>query len=291
VKTRFSLAAAVLLAASPAAADVTKSQCVDANNTAQTHRREGKLSQARDELRLCSDPHCPRMVRDDCTRRLDELEQVQPTLVFDVKDPSGGDIGDVKVVLDGKTLTEKLDGTAIAVDPGEHAFTFQVEDQPPVTQTVVVKEGERSRRVSVVVGTKPEPPPPPPPPPPPAPPTPAGMTTLQTAGLVGGGAGVVGLGVGAVFGVLASSKWSSAKSECGQPTVCPSYAKALSDHDASVTDGTVSTVAFIAGGVLLAGGAYFFLTGGPSTPSTSTGLHVVPSVAPGAAALGLAGAF
>jgi hypothetical protein len=296
VKTRVLLALAVWLAPAAASADVTKAQCVDANTGAQTHRREGKLSQARDELRLCGDPHCPRIVRDDCTKRLDELEQAQPTLVFDVKDASGGDIGDAKVSVDGKRLTEKLDGTAVAVDPGEHAFTFEVEDQPPVSQTLVVKEGEKGRRVSVVLGTPPPAPPPPeappspspPPPPPPPPPFP-----LRTVGLVVGGAGVAGLGVGTVFGLIAGSKWSSAKAECVSPTSCTSYARATSDRGVSLTDATASSVAFVAGGALVAGGAVLFFLGGSSANGSgpATGVRLVPGLAPGAASLALRGAF
>jgi hypothetical protein len=132
--------------------DVTKDQCVDANSKAQPLRRAGKLVAARAQLAICADPRCPGIVRDDCTQRLDDLERVQPTIVFDAKDSAGNDLSEVKVSMDGKALVGRLDGTAIAVDPGPHAFTFEVSGQPNITRGFVLKEGEKLRRERIVIG-------------------------------------------------------------------------------------------------------------------------------------------
>jgi hypothetical protein len=48
------------------------------------------------------------MVRDDCTRRLDELDKAQPTIVFEAKDGAGRDLTAVQVTVDGKPLVESL---------------------------------------------------------------------------------------------------------------------------------------------------------------------------------------
>ena len=146
------LVALLALAPAPAFADLTKGQCVDANTTGQNLRREGKMSLAREQLRACASPSCPAMVRDDCTKRLDELERAQPTIIFDVKDLAGRDVSSVQVVVDGRALADRLDGTALGVDPGEHAFTFVVAGQAPLTQTFVIKEGEKERRERILVG-------------------------------------------------------------------------------------------------------------------------------------------
>jgi hypothetical protein len=135
-----------------ASGDVTKDQCIDANTKAQSLRRSGKLVATRAQLAICADPHCPAMVRDDCTQRLDDLERIQPTIVFDAKDGAGNDLSDVRVSMDGKPLVGRLDGTAVAVDPGPHAFTFEVSGQPSVTKGFVLKEGEKLRRERVVIG-------------------------------------------------------------------------------------------------------------------------------------------
>ena len=135
-----------------AIADVKKAACIEANTKAQDLRREGKLSEARGQLRTCADPSCPELVRDDCTKRLDDLERAQPTIIFGAKDASGRDMGAVAVTVDGRPLAEKLDGTPLRVDPGEHVFTFSAGDQSPVTQTFIIREGERDRRESLVIG-------------------------------------------------------------------------------------------------------------------------------------------
>jgi hypothetical protein len=57
------------------------------------------------------------MVRDDCTQRLDELNRQLPTIVFDGKDAAGGDVIAVSVTVDGRLLTERLDGAPLEVDP------------------------------------------------------------------------------------------------------------------------------------------------------------------------------
>jgi hypothetical protein len=93
------------------------------------------------------------MVRDDCVKRLDELEKAQPSIVFDVKDPKGADIIDVRVSVDGQPLADHLDGAALKVDPGVHTFTFEVAGQLPVQNKMLVREGEAGRHEVVVVGS------------------------------------------------------------------------------------------------------------------------------------------
>src|ERR1019366_8465548 len=95
------------------------------------------------------------MVRDACTKRLDELEKAQPTIIFRAKDASGQDVSAVKVTVDGRPLADKLDGTALPVDPGDHVFTFTTADQPPVTKTFVIGSGEKERREPVIFGGAP----------------------------------------------------------------------------------------------------------------------------------------
>ncbi len=162
---RFRLAAstaaatALAFASGPALADLTKDQCIDANGKGQELRREGSFAAARVQLRQCATPSCPAMVRDDCTRRLDELESAQPTILFDVKDASGTDIIDVRVSVDGQPLVPRLNGKPVNVDPGAHEFTFEATGKPPVTERLLVSEGEIGRRERVIVGAAPGGPP------------------------------------------------------------------------------------------------------------------------------------
>jgi hypothetical protein len=300
-----SLAAALCLLSTSSRADLTKGQCVDANAKGQDLRREGKLSEAREQLRQCAATSCPAMVRDDCTKRLDELEGAQPTIAFEVKDTSGTDVSAVKVTVDGQPLTEKLDGTALPVDRGTHAFTFTVAGQPPVTRTFVLTEGEKGRRERISLGSEGSPPPVPAP----GAKGPSSSSAASSAaepassggglgaqkilGLVSGAVGVAGLAVGGVFAAMALSEKNQQVTDCPS-TGCDAsgHALALTAHSTGTTDGTISTVGFIAGGALLVGGLVLFLTAGhPSERRASTGLLVAPCVGPGGGGVFLKGEF
>ena len=139
------------LAAREARADLTKEQCIDANGRGQVLRHDGKLSAARAELRSCVSPSCPAMVRDDCARRLDELDRAQPSVVFEVKDGAGADVIDVRVSMDGELLAEHLDGTPLRVEPGVHVFSFEAVGHLAVTDRMLVREGEAGRHERVTV--------------------------------------------------------------------------------------------------------------------------------------------
>src|SRR5207237_2673547 len=63
--TQIAVTGALWLFAVGAHADPTKDQCVDADTKAQSLRRDGKLSAARDQLKMCAAQACPELVRDD----------------------------------------------------------------------------------------------------------------------------------------------------------------------------------------------------------------------------------
>jgi hypothetical protein len=291
-----SFATAVAFASMPALADVTKDQCIDANGKAQELRRDGKLSAARDQLQACGNSACPAMIRDDCTKRLNELEGAQPTVIFDARDASGRDLIAVTVTMDGRPLVGKLDGKALPVDPGEHEFTFTVAGQAPIVEKLVVRESEKERHERVVIGPPAAPAPPLPvaeaPAQTPPAPTPGGLGTWKVVGLALGGAGVAGVAIGSAFGVTTFSETSKQKSDCASPAICSNHAQAVSDHSSASTDGTISMVAFAAGGALIAAGAVlFFLPPRSSEQLPATALSLLPSVGPGGGFLSLSGGF
>jgi hypothetical protein len=116
----------------------------------------------------------------------------------------------------------------------------------------------------------------------------SGGSTQRTLGLVGMGVGVVGLGVGAVTGLLAISKHSTLATEC--PGGSCTSAAAVSDLSSFHSMSTLSTVGFIAGGVLAAGGAVLFLTAPSSSSAPArTGVRITPFVGPGS--VGAIGTF
>lgn len=92
-----------------------------------------------------------------------------------------------------------------------------------------------------------------------------------------GGLGLASIGVGTVFGAMASSSHSDALSERQQ--------EKASDLDATANNqATIANIGFIAGGVLLATGVTWWLLDGKNKKKQSTGgsspsLHV--GAAPG----------
>ncbi len=296
------LAAVAITAGSQAFADAIGDQCIDTNRKAQLLRMNSKLLAARDALRICSDTHCPVMVRDDCVQRLDELNRMQPSLVFDGKDAAGNDVIAAAVTVDGRPLTDRLDGSPLNVDPGPHTFEFVVPGLPPVIRTFVLKEGEKGRVERIVLGPAPRPPSSPAEPlrgTPDRVSSPAtesagdGLGAGRISGLVIAAIGLGGVAAGSVYGLLAQSAWNDSKSECSAAN-CPAAARpqAVADHSVAVTDGTVSTIALIAGGVLLTSGiAVFLASPAPGARSERGAVRITPTFGPGAAGLDFRGTF
>jgi hypothetical protein len=114
---------------------------------------------------------------------------------------------------------------------------------------------------------------------------------------LGLGLGVVGafsVGVGSVFGILSASTWSKVNGACGAggPGQCVTKdpTSVTSDHNTAQTEAAVSTVAFIAGGVLIAAGVAVFL-GAAHPGSGEPAVALTPTVGPGQGGLALRGAF
>jgi hypothetical protein len=284
------------LGGAAAAADPIKERCVDSNTRAQSLRRQGRFVQARDALRTCGDAACPSLVRDDCAERLDALNRAQPTMILDVKDSDGNDLASVKVTVDGRVVADPLGGTPVSIDPGEHSFLVESPGHSPLTRTFVLKEGEKDRRERILLAPIPAPASPPPASPDihgesrPVTAEPAGdrslerhpgearVDTQKMVAFVAGGIGVASLVTGIVLGLGASSAYRDQQRDCASSVDCPNHARALSDHSAMETEGRWSTIAFVAGGALLAGGAWLFFTDrGTARPKTA-GLAVAPAV-------------
>jgi hypothetical protein len=115
------------------------------------------------------------------------------------------------------------------------------------------------------------------------------MGTTRVLGLAVGGLGLAGIVAGSVFGLMTAAEINQQKSNCASPTNCPNHGQALSDHSTGSTDGTISTVAFVAGGVLLATGGILFFTGGRS--EQPPGVVLAPSVGPAGAGMTVRGTF
>ncbi len=283
------LALLAVASISPAAraADATVPECLAASNASVKLRADHKLRQARAQLMVCVAASCPAEVIEECSRRMEQLTPSIPTIVFEAKDSAGRELSAVTVTMDGEVVTDHLDGTALTLDPGTHQFTFEAAGMPATSETLLLREGDKSRQIPVVIGAPATPLPATvisAPPPEASLPTPVGQAGhgRRVLGVVAGSLGLAGLAVGGIFGGLTISSWSSVNGACPSHAGCST--QVLDDHSNAVTFGTVSDVGFIAGGVLLAAGLTLYLTA-PKPSSPTVGLEVTPGK------VGIAGRF
>jgi hypothetical protein len=264
------VAASALAERAARAADPTTADCLAASESSLALRNQHKLRDARAQLLTCSAASCPADVRDECTRRVTEVNAAIPTIVFEAKDAAGNDLLAVKVTMDGQPIANRLEGTALSIDPGAHMFTFESAGQAAIQKEFVIHEGEKDRRERIVLGA---------PgvavvPMPRAAPVPilasspgmptasgeasGGFGTQRILAIVSGGVGVVGIGIGIGYGINAMSKHTTANNACPGPT-CPTSA-GVSDWNQAVSAGNVATVGFVVGAVGLVGGAALWFT-------------------------------
>jgi hypothetical protein len=210
------LAAALALLAAPcvARADSTDA-CLQASDEGQVLRDQGKLIEARARFLTCARESCPRLVRADCGTWLADAESRTPTVVLSAQDPAGHDIAEVKVILDGAPLAERLEARAVPVNPGQHRFRFERPGSPAVEETLILREGEQRRAVAARFHGAGEPSRSPSPSPSPLPPRSAGPTREVVAAAIAlGGVAAVGGGLFAYFATTAESAADHLRATC-----------------------------------------------------------------------------
>lgn len=184
-------------AAPPEGLAAQKQACADDSEQGQELRDQGKLLAARERFLACAAEACPPIVRKDCADWLDDLDERTPTIVLDARDPAGKDLTDVRVLEGGRVLAASLDGKAIPLDPGEHHLRYEWSGAPAIEERVVLREGERRRRLTVRFAA-PAPAAPEMPAPLAPPPRPLPLAPLVLGGVaLAGGAAFAGLAVSA----------------------------------------------------------------------------------------------
>jgi serine/threonine-protein kinase len=192
-------------------------------------------------------------------------------------------------------------GTPLPVDPAEYRIEVSAPGYEPWSTTVKVEAGgNASVRVPALIKA-PESAPPVVagpatasssgagvPAEPAAKPLPkSGLSGQQTAGIVLGAVGLVGVGLGSYFGVRAISKNSDAEQHCPRGALCEDKTgEDLTNKAQSAA--RASNIAFAIGGGLVAVGAVVYLT---SAKKRDDGVALVPVVGPGTAAGSIVGRF
>jgi hypothetical protein len=221
-----------MLAAPPALAE--HDECIRSYEQTQTLRRAGQLREAREQAVQCARDTCPALLAKDCAQWMSEIEESIPTVVFDVRTSSGEELTNVRVLADGKPLVEQLDGKAVPIDVGPHVFRFEAKDgkRQPIEQKILVREGERNRKIQVTLATN-EPPPEP------------AADPVPVMAWVFGGIAVASLAGGTAFAIMGSAKESDL--DACRPSCSPDAVNSVSSSyavaDILLTAGVVSAVA------------------------------------------------
>ena len=240
--------------------------CIAAYEQTQTLRKDGRPGAAKAQAAICARESCPALLTKDCTKWLAELDVVIPSVVLDPRAPNGGLRSDVRVKIDGTPFTDKIDAKPVVLEPGSHTFLFEAEGAIAIERTVVLREGEKSKKVTVTMAAAPV----------------AAVTErpIPLGFWVFSGVAVASLATSAVFAIDGLGKKSDLD-QC-KPRCAPD------DVDAMSTRFTFADVALGAGVVAGAAAIYVLLTR-PTVEVT----RPVPFAAPvaGGAAFGLHARF
>lgn len=195
---------------------------------------------------------------DDCSKRLVEVNERIPSVVFSAEDARGAALHDVRVLEGERELLGHLDGRAVEMDPGPHELVAE-RGNVRVVLSVVVVEGKKAQQVVFqfrdALATNDASPTEAPAPierreaplqHPWAPPVAGGL-------LVGG---LVATGIGA--GLFAATVSQKSDARCDADNVCDDAAALESARRSA----RAATVSFFVGGALVIGSAVTFLVFG-----------------------------
>jgi hypothetical protein len=295
------LAVAVSAVGQARAADPTTADCLTASLASLKLGNEHKVRQERAQLLVCAAESCPADIRKECARRVDEVNAAIPTIIFGAKDASGNDLSAVKVTMDGEVVADRLEGTALSLDPGPHTFVFEAAGQPTIERKFVIQQGQKDRREPVVFGTlAPDPPPPQPTPEPPtrvtepAKPEPtqsSGDTAKRIVGFTLIGAGVVGAGIAVAEQVTAVGRArDSDNAAASSNSAVQATAKPI--HDQAAQAQTYAIISGVAGAAAIGVGIVLVVTAHADAPAPKAAAwRLVPSVDPRGGSLFVEGTF
>lgn len=180
--------------------------------------------------------------------------------------PEATGIPGIEVRRDGAVVDSAELGTSIPMDPGKHVIEANAPGKQKWYKTVELSDANKDAQVLVPglnavgnsLGAS----------------EPSGVAPVdassssgsgqRTAAIVAGAVGVVGVAVGTVYGLQASSKWDDAKGGCTHyPYNCSEAA--FDSRDKAKSFATLSTVGFAVGVVGIATGAVLWFTAGRSS--------------------------
>jgi hypothetical protein len=241
------MATAGALASTVARAENVES-CISASTTGQEQRKAGHLFDAAQQFASCSRAECPAIIRRECARWADEVDVMMPTIVFAATDAQGGDQSDVRVIVDGRKLLDRLDGRPLPLDPGAHTVRYERAGVLAATREIDARVGEKNRIISVRLEVAP---------------TPghdqgaAVSAPVPPLAWVLGGVAVAGLGLATLFDVSAIHDADTLRGSCA-PRCAPSDVDSI-DRKSAIAGVAVGT-SILAAGIAV----YLYLARGES---------------------------
>lgn len=254
-------------------------------NLADCYEKEGKLASA--WSRFLEVATKARAAGQSARARIgrDRAAALAPKLSNLVVDVAASRADGLEIRRDGTLVGEAEWGSAIPADAGTHTIDATAPGRKPWSETVLVTDGATTARVSVpdLEGIPVEPPAPtassvPESVPPEAVATPSASrhhgNGLKIAAIVVGGAGIAGVGVGSVFGVMSLFDHNDASKICPAPGPCSGSDGVNAWHKA-YDAGNVANIAFIVGGAGLAVGTVLWVLSAKSSHDDTTGQLLV----------------
>ncbi|AKT43112.1 hypothetical protein [Chondromyces crocatus] len=241
---------------------------------ARSQAKLGRLLEAEKSYKLVlvdeldrSAPKAFTAAQDSAREELASLRSRIPEVSVDVLGiPEGAT---AEVFLDGTRLDAGPRGSRARVDPGSHQVRVTAPTMAPVERDIEVAEGADQR---VLVELQP-----------------ARYSAGVIPGAIAIGLGAVGLGLGTVTGAMSLSRVGDLDQSCPSKRCSPAE-KSIADE--ARTLGTVSTIGFVAGGVLAAAGVTLLvLRPGSGTRASTSGQAVQVNVAASPNALIVRGVF
>jgi hypothetical protein len=229
-----------LTTAAVASAD-PKQDCATAYERTQQLRDEGNLSEAKKNALACTAPVCAAFIVEECTGWLAQIDASMPTMLLEVRGPSGTKTTSAHVELDGKLWLDELDGRAKALNPGSHTIRVLVPGAEPSERWIQIDEGEKNRKVTVALEKSKAP----------AAPPEGRLDAAPSSGpWIIGGIGLASLVAGGVLGGLVMSDYAVVS----DPAQCNATRRTCTPEGADASSrgrllGPVTTVALAVGGV------------------------------------------
>ena len=254
--------------------------CAEVYEQGQKLIASGKLKQAVQILQTCAqNMDCDEVDQQLCEEKQRHAVRATPSILLFVTGPHGDETDRFLVSIDGHPY-EGLVTAAIAIDPGTHVLQISIGEQKSEPETVVIRQGQKKKKVEVTFArAQPTAPAQQPQPatqaiaPPRA--KSAGLTSIQVGGIVTGVLGLAAIGVGAGLGGIALSKNDEATVLCPSRPDCSGNAQeAQSLVDEADSFGAGSTATIVVGAVAAAAGITMLIAGGSSDGDSQATLHL-----------------